>query len=46
METERTEAIYTGEANNVYRFAVWAVDTAGNWSTNVSIEPQAETRVE
>jgi hypothetical protein len=46
METERTEAIYTGESNNIYRFAVWAMDTAGNWSSNVMLVAQAETRVE
>jgi hypothetical protein len=46
IETERTEAIYTGEINNIYRFAVWAVDAAGNWSTNVSIEAQAETKIQ
>lgn len=46
LETARTEGFYTGEAGNVYRFAVWAVDTAGNWSTNIELLPQAETRVE
>jgi hypothetical protein len=46
LETERTESIYTGEVSNTYRFAVWAVDTAGNWSSNVSLEAQAQTRVE
>lgn len=46
LETRRTEAIYTGQPGNVYRFAVWAVDTAGNWSTNVELQAQAETRVQ
>lgn len=46
LETQRTEGIYTGEAGNTYRFAVWAADTAGNWSLNTDLQPQAETRVE
>ncbi len=46
LETQRSEGIYTGEPGNTYRFAVWAVDTAGNWSPNTDLQPQAETRVE
>jgi hypothetical protein len=46
LETERTEGIYTGEVGNIYRFAVWAVDAGGNWSNNVTLSAQAETRVE
>ena len=46
LETQREEGIYTGVEGNTYRFAVWAVDTAGNWSANISLVPQAETRVE
>jgi len=46
LETQRSEAIFTGEEGNIYRFAVWAVDTAGNWSSNTDLQPQAETRVE
>lgn len=46
LETQRTESIYTGEPGNTYRFAVWAVDTGGNWSPNTDLQPQAETRVE
>ncbi|GAB5491738.1 MAG: hypothetical protein Phog2KO_19530 [Phototrophicaceae bacterium] len=46
LETQRQEAIYTGISGNSYRFAVWAVDTAGNWSANIALVAQAETRVE
>lgn len=46
LETQREEAIYTGVAGTTYRFAAWAVDTAGNWSPNISLVAQAETRVE
>ncbi|MEO1164388.1 MAG: fibronectin type III domain-containing protein [Chloroflexota bacterium] len=46
LETQRDEGIYTGESGNTYRFAVWAVDTGGNWSQNIALEAQAETVVE
>ncbi|MEO1290532.1 MAG: hypothetical protein AAFV93_22540 [Chloroflexota bacterium] len=46
LETQRTEGIYTGTSGNSYQFAVWAVDTGGNWSTNTDLQPQAQTRVE
>lgn len=46
LETQRQEAIYTGIPGSTYRFAVWAVDAAGNWSSNITLLPQAETRVE
>lgn len=46
LETQRTEGIYTGTPGNTYRFAVWAVDAGGNWSNNIDIEPQAQTRIE
>jgi len=46
LETARTEGIYTGVAGNSYRFAVWVVDLAGNWSSNTDLTPLAETRVE
>lgn len=46
LETQREEGIYTGTPGNIYRFAVWAVDTGGNWSPNISLEAQAETRVQ
>ena len=46
LETQRTESIYTGIPGNTYKFAVWAVDTAGNWSINVELEAQTETVVQ
>lgn len=46
LETQREEGIYTGVEGETYRFAVWAVDSAGNWSANISLVAQAETRVE
>ena len=46
METQRSEAVYTGESGRLYAFAAWAVDTAGNWSENVALTPQASTRVQ
>ncbi|MGJ3239626.1 MAG: hypothetical protein ACFE0Q_13030 [Anaerolineae bacterium] len=46
LETARTEGIYTGTPGNTYRFAVWAVDVAGNWSRNVNLQAQAETTVQ
>jgi hypothetical protein len=46
LETQRSEGIYTGEPGNIYRFAVWAVDTGGNWSSNVALEAQAQTQVQ
>lgn len=46
LETARTEAEYTGQPGQVYEFAAWALDLAGNWSTNTDLTPQAATRVE
>jgi len=46
LETERIEAVYTGVVGSTYNFAVWAVDLAGNWSTNTTLTPQATTQVE
>lgn len=46
LETAQTTASYTGIAGNTYRFAVWAQDSAGNWSDNVTLEPMAVTKVE
>jgi len=46
METAATQNDYAGEAGNLYEFAVWAQDVAGNWSTNTEIQPMASTRVE
>lgn len=46
LETSRTTADYTASSGTSVQFAVWAVDLAGNWSTNTDLEPQAVTRVE
>jgi hypothetical protein len=46
VETQRSEGIYTGVPGDTYRFAVWAVDSAGNWSPNTDLQVQAQTRVE
>jgi hypothetical protein len=46
LETQRTSGVYTGESGKSYQFAVWAVDVAGNWSTNSDLQAQAQTRVE
>jgi hypothetical protein len=41
-----TSADYAASPGRTYEFAAWAVDLAGNWSTNVSLEPQAITHVD
>ncbi|GAB4527375.1 MAG: hypothetical protein OHK0046_45110 [Anaerolineae bacterium] len=46
VETPLTSADYTGVSGNTYEFAAWAVDLAGNWSTNTNLQLQAGTRVE
>jgi YD repeat-containing protein len=46
LETPRTESEYVGTSGNVYSFAVWAVDGAGNWSLNTDLQPQTFTVVE
>jgi hypothetical protein len=46
LETTATSAQYTGASGSTYEFAVWAVDLAGNWSSNIELEPQAVTHVE
>jgi hypothetical protein len=46
LETPQTSADYTGTPGKTYEFSAWAVDLAGNWSTNVDLRPQAATRVE
>jgi hypothetical protein len=46
LETPDTSAAYTGTAGSRYEFAVWAVDTAGNWSLNTELVPQAVTAVQ
>jgi hypothetical protein len=45
IETARTTAQYTGVSGSTYEFAAWAVDLAGNWSTNSELTVQAVTRV-
>lgn len=46
LETTRTAADYNGESGRTYAFAAWALDLAGNWSTNTDLQAQATTRVE
>lgn len=46
LETEATSAEYTGEAGKRYEFDVWALDLAGNWSTNITLTPQVVTKVQ
>lgn len=46
LETTRTQGEYIGARGNTYAFAVWAVDSAGNWSLNTDLQPQTWTRVE
>lgn len=46
LETTDMQAEYSGSAGHKYEFAVWAVDLAGNWSTNTEITPQATTAVQ
>lgn len=45
LETARTDARYSGSPGNLYEFAVWARDLAGNWSLNVELTPQASTLI-
>jgi hypothetical protein len=45
VETQRTSAEYTGTSGSTYEFAAWAVDLAGNWSSNTDLTPQARTQV-
>jgi hypothetical protein len=46
LETDQTQADYSGDSGSTYEFAVWAVDLAGNWSLNTELAPQAITRVQ
>lgn len=46
IESQRTEGVYTGTSGNTYDFAVWAEDTAGNWSQNTDLIPQMTTQVQ
>lgn len=46
VETTRTSGDYTAQSGATVSFAVWAVDLAGNWSTNTDLQPMATTRVE
>jgi hypothetical protein len=45
LETSETQAEYTGAVGSSYEFAAWARDSAGNWSANTDIIPQASTAV-
>jgi len=46
LDTTRTSAEYIGSSGSTYEFAAWALDTAGNWSTNTELQPQAITTVQ
>jgi hypothetical protein len=46
LETADTSAAYTGQPGSLYEFDVWAVDLAGNWSSEVELVPRVATRVE
>ncbi|MBL8132636.1 MAG: hypothetical protein JNL42_12325 [Anaerolineae bacterium] len=46
MQTRDEFAAFTGSAGVFYEFALWAVDLAGNWSTNIDLSPMTSTRVE
>ena len=46
LETTDTSGEYSGLPGRTYEFSAWAVDLAGNWSTNVDLLPQATTQVE
>ena len=45
LETTQTSAQYSGTLGNTVAFAVWAVDNAGNWSLNTTLQPQAFTQI-
>lgn len=45
LTTTNTHATYHGKAGQRIDFAVWVVDLAGNWSTNINLQPQATTTV-
>ncbi|MCA9909941.1 MAG: hypothetical protein KC519_14890, partial [Anaerolineae bacterium] len=46
LETDATQADYTGTVGRTYDFAAWAQDAAGNWSSNTELAPQASTAVQ
>ncbi|MCC6803665.1 MAG: hypothetical protein IT319_12350 [Anaerolineae bacterium] len=46
LETTDLQADYTGTPGDAYEFALWAVDLAGNWSSNIDLLPQAATIVQ
>jgi hypothetical protein len=43
--TEATSAIYHGSAGQRIEFALWVLDLAGNWSENITLQPQAITTI-
>lgn len=45
LDTTDTSAEYVGAPNTSYEFSVWAVDLAGNWSSDTDLTPQASTTV-
>jgi len=46
LETTDREAIYTALSGTRVEFAAWAVDLAGNWSTNMDLIAQATTLIQ
>ena len=46
QQTTSLEATYTGSSGSRVEFAAWAVDLAGNWSTNTELAPQAATTIQ
>lgn len=46
LETSDTQADFSGQPGGFYEFDIWAVDLAGNWSTNIELQPRTATTVE
>ncbi|MBK8024116.1 MAG: hypothetical protein IPK19_22465 [Chloroflexi bacterium] len=46
LQTRDEFATFTGTPGVFYEFSLWAVDLAGNWSTNLDLNPMTATRVE
>lgn len=43
--TDATHATYYGQTGQRIEFALWVLDLAGNWSTNITLQPQATTTI-
>jgi hypothetical protein len=46
METTDTRAEFSGQPGILYEFDIWAVDLAGNWSSNIDLQPRTSTTVQ